>query len=309
MESNKYYVLTHFHPLIYRSQKTSWFCDLSVQVSGCMSGQSPKNKSTEDRYVCSLPNCFFAACLKCYEHYKCSSHEIPDEKSALFSRIHPHQLTYNVGKSWTCDGKKVYTHNSHADGENKPRYSCRKCDFDLCANCFFCSFDPRNHISKAHLLRASKEKKAAPMASHTLQQLEEKTQDESMDELRQKVKALEIENQTLKQELANIKALIFEVQEELTEFRNELTGELKDILMNYAGSAFGVFDMIEGAVSSIGDVLTLIPGIGQIASAVKMVYNACSSPVKAIKNKVKADKIKKTLDKLENLKAKLISIA
>lgn len=147
------------------------------------------------------------------------------------------------------------------------------------------------------------------MASHTLQQLEEKTEDESMDELRQKVKALEIENQTLKQELANIKALIFEVQEELTEFRNELTGELKDILMNYAGSAFGVFDMIEGAVSSIGDVLTLIPGIGQIASAVKMVYNACSSPVKAIKNKVKADKIKKTLDKLENLKAKLISIA
>lgn len=153
MESNKYYVLTHHHPLQYRSQKTSWYCDISVQLSGCLSGHSSTNKSQEDRYACPLADCFFAICLKCYEHYKCSSSEVPDNKSGLFSRFHGHQLTYNVGKSWNCDGRKFYNDTPHFDGENKPRYSCRKCDYDLCPTCFFCSFDARNHISKIHLLR------------------------------------------------------------------------------------------------------------------------------------------------------------
>lgn len=147
------------------------------------------------------------------------------------------------------------------------------------------------------------------MAEETIKTIQKENKDNSMDELISKVKALEIENNSLKQELRNIKLLMAEVQEELKEFRNELTGELKDILMNYAGSAFGVFDLVKGTVSTIADVMTLIPGIGQIAGALKLVYNACASPAKAIKNKIKADKIKKTLDKLEKLKDKLNSIA
>lgn len=309
METNDFYMLTHPHPLKIRSKKTSWFCDLSVQLSGCMSGLTPSNHSLEDRYVCTIPGCLYAACLKCYQHYKCNSFEMPGKNTKNFSRIHSHELTENIGKSWNCDGRKFYTQYemTHDDGKEKRRYSCRNCDFDLCPSCFLSSFDCRAHISTILLKRAGTEKKSTAMIVETFNVLEQ-NQSEGIDELRARIKALEIENHSLKEELKNIKALIFEIQEELTEFKKELTGEMRDILIKYAGSALGIFDLVGGAVSSLGDILTIIPGIGQIAGALKLVYSACSSPVKAVSNKIKADRIKRTLDKLDKLKAKLDSI-
>lgn len=120
MEATKYYMLTHHHFLEYRPQTSRWFCDLSVQLNGCMSGLSSSNLSKDDCYMCIDPNCSYAVCSKCYEHYKCESHEMPSISSPdQFSTIHPHRLTSQIGKSWTCDGRKFYYNQAHWDGENK----------------------------------------------------------------------------------------------------------------------------------------------------------------------------------------------
>ena len=233
---------------------------------------------------------------------------MPDFKAPFRSTLHPHVLLKNVGKEWHCDGKKFYVNYNmhHEDGKNKNRYSCRPCDFDLCPKCMDCSLDIRTHVNR--VLLARQPQNANPMknllASKTFQILEEESRDNVAD-LKEKIRCLEVENAELKEELGSIKDLISEIQVELKDFKQELDSGLRDLLVKHAGSALGVFDMIGGTVSSLSDILTIIPGVGQIIGALKLMYSTATSTMSAVKNKGKADRIKKTLHKLEDLSKKL----
>ena len=145
---------------------------------------------------------------------------------------------------------------------------------------------------------------ACERAAKTFQVLEEESPDNVAD-LKEKIRCLEVENAELKEELLSIKGLISEIQVELKDFKQELDSGLRDILFKHAGSALGVFDMVGGAVSSLSDILTIIPGVGQIIGAIKLMYSTATSAMSAVKNKGKADRIKKTLQKLEDLSKKL----
>ena len=313
MYANEFYCLTHPHPLKHMAAGNhSWFCDISVQLKGCLSSLSSLNTSKGTHYKCNFVDCFYAICENCYEYYKCSQEEMPAQTPPYRSTIHSHDLDENIGKSWKCDGRKSYADFvfTHPDGPNTLRYSCRKCDFDLCKICFLCSFDIKDNVNKVLLKRNGKSKDKSKIKeyvhSETAKNLQKSNAIDDVDALKEQIKALEVENEQLKTEIKNIKALIFEIQEELQDFTNELNSELKGVLMQYAGSSLKALG--GSSLSTLCDFMTIIPGIGQITSALKMVYNIIATPANLIKNKVKVDKVKKTIQKLESLNQKLKSI-
>lgn len=52
----------------------------------------------------------------------------PAVAKSVIVKKHEHKLEVSEEKLWTCDG-------CHQDGDGKTRYSCPKCDHDLCDSC------------------------------------------------------------------------------------------------------------------------------------------------------------------------------
>jgi len=314
MELNNYYCLTHPHPLVKNQNNGHWFCDISTQFNSCISGSSYLNVKTGGfRFRCSKATCNYAICPSCYDYYKCSEAEMPKLKSPFLALVHPHELTENFAKNgWSCDGRKLKETTEftsvHVEGLNKIRYSCRKCDYDLCETCFLSHCDTRLNLDKVLLFRIENTKgsKGAEFVRSKTVQLVAQEDEESIDALKEEIKCLRIENEDLKKELTAIKHLVAEISEELNEFKNSLDSEIKSILLKNVGNAFSTLSNF--SLDRLSDIMTFIPGVGQIMSACRFVYGLISDPMKAYYNKKKSDSIKKTLTKLDNLCQKLNSL-
>ena len=225
---------------------------------------------------------------------------MPEFKAPFYSSLHSHVLLENVGAHWNCDGRKLYadyTWMKHEDGKDKKRYSCRACDFDLCPKCMAVSLEIKANINSGFLAKKS--------LNGSLQKklfIDKEILDNIPDNIVQKMKRLEVENSELKEKIRNIKTMISEIQMELNSLMKELNSELREILITNAGDALLKIDAIKDFAFN---AVSIIPVIGPIAGALKLVYNILSTPASVLKNKSKVDKIQNILKKIENLENKL----
>ena len=111
----------HTHILYEKVDPDSmWICDLCQD----------KYKFTKDkRFTCEA--CKFDVCLKC----KILEQGGYKFKDIYFSNKHPHILRVpsgyqNIFCDWFCD-----ICNDKFSAENRKRFRCQKCDFDICESC------------------------------------------------------------------------------------------------------------------------------------------------------------------------------
>ena len=118
--SNEFKSEFHTHILYGKTGKdTVWICDICENVL---------KYSNEKRFNCEA--CDFDICLKC----KILEQGGYKFQNVYLSNQHPHILRVpkyqRIFDDWICD-----ICNDKFRGESTKRFSCKKCDYDICENC------------------------------------------------------------------------------------------------------------------------------------------------------------------------------